>query len=100
MWHGCVSLAGPGRFHSSAVSAFLLLHPVLWSQADGIPGADRPPGWHFLSSAVLPQPELTSSTQEAVVPVLQFTGTHCAPGPPAADEAMGSLTIGDVLVWT
>lgn len=61
--------------------------------------ADRPLGCQFLSSAALPQPELTSGAQDAVVTGLQFTGAHYAPGPPAAEEAMGSLAHGEILVW-
>lgn len=62
--------------------------------------AGRPLGWHFLSPAVLPQPERPSGTQDALVTVLQVLSTHCVPGPPGAGEAMGSLVHGEILVWT
>lgn len=59
-------MVGPGHFPSSAASALLSLHPVLWSQTDWIPGVLTDPwdGTYFL------QPELPSGT------VLQFPSTH------------------------
>lgn len=101
MWLGCVSLVGPGSVHSSVASVFLLAPPSpVVSGRSNSRVADRPLGWHFLSSAVLPQPELPSGTRDALVTVFQVPSTHCVPGPPGAGEAMGSLVHGEILVWT
>lgn len=51
--------------------------------------ADGPLGWHFLSAARASKWYSAPASQHPRVP-----------GPPAGDEAMGSLVHGEILVWT